>query len=105
MSKIMMTDGLGQRLKSLREARQLTLKEAAGRLAVDLSLLARIEKGQRSVSGPLLARLAALFEVPERQLRLLALADAIYQQVQPHDCAAEALQLVQTRLTTTEQNP
>jgi transcriptional regulator with XRE-family HTH domain len=93
-----MADTLGQTLKLLREEQQLTLKEAAGKLAIDLSLLARIEKGQRSVNDALLTRLAALFGVSERQLRTLALADNVYQQVYLHDCAAEALQLVQTRL-------
>ena len=89
-----MADTLGQTLKLLREARQLTLKDAAGKLEIDLSLLARIEKGQRSVSVLLLAKLAALFEVPERQLRTLALADYVYQQVQQHDCATAALELL-----------
>lgn len=94
-----MQDTLGNTLKALREARQLTLKETADRLTVDLSLLARIEKGQRSVSEALFGRLAALFDVEERQLRVLALADEVYEAVRPHEFAADALKLVQKKIT------
>ena len=94
-----MQDTLGKTLKALREAKQLTLKEAADMLAVDLSMLARIEKGQRSVSEGLFSRLAALFGVEERHLRILSLADTVYREVYSHDFAADALKLVQKRIT------
>lgn len=93
-----MQDTLGKTLKALREAKQLTLKEAADLLTVDLSMLARIEKGQRSVSEGLFSRLSALFEVEERQLRMLSLADAVYKEVCSHEFAADALRLVQERI-------
>lgn len=93
-----MQDTLGKTLKALREAKQLTLKEAADMLAVDLSMLARIEKGQRSVSEALFSRLSALFGVEERQLRTLSLADKLYKEVRPHEFAADALKLVQERI-------
>ena len=67
-------------------------------LLVDLSMLARIEKGQRSVSEGLFSRLSALFGVEERQLRTLSLADKLYREVHPHEFAADALKLVQERI-------
>ena len=67
-------------------------------LAVDLSMLARIEKGQRAVSETLFSRLSALFGVEERQLRMLSLADKLYKEVCPHEFAADALKLVQERI-------
>lgn len=89
---------LGNTLKALREANQLTLKEVADSLAIDLSMLARIEKGQRAVSEALFSRLASLFGVEERQLRMLSLADKIYQEAHLHEFATDALKLVQERI-------
>ena len=86
---------LGKTLKSLREAKGLTLREAAETLEVDLSMLARIEKGQRSVSEALFSRLADLFEVGERFLRTLSLADQVYKEVEPYEFAEDALKIVQ----------
>ena len=94
---------LGNTLKALREAKRLTLKEAADALAIDLSMLARIEKGQRAVSEGLFSRLASLFGVEERQLRTLSLADKIYEEAHPHEFATDALKLVQKRITEKEQ--
>ena len=67
-------------------------------LLVDLSMLARIEKGQRSVSEGLFSRIATLFGVEERQLRILSLADTVYKEVYSHEFAADALKLVQERI-------
>ena len=94
----MQQDTLGKTLKSLREAKGLTLKEAADTLEVDLSMLAKIEKGQRSVSDALFGRLADLFEVKERVLRTLSLADQVYRDVEPHEFASDALRIVQRKI-------
>lgn len=91
-------DTLGKTLRLLRETKGLTLKEAADTLDVDFSMLAKIEKGQRSVSDSLFSRLATLFSVDERMLRTLSLADKIYKDVQPYDFASDALRIVQEKI-------
>lgn len=91
-------DTLGKTIKSLREVKGLTLKQAADTLEVDLSMLAKIEKGQRSVSDSLFKRLADLFAVEERMLRTLSLADQVYRDVEPYDFASDALKIVQGKI-------
>jgi len=91
-------DTLGKTLKLLRETKGLTLKEAADTLDVDLSMLAKIEKGQRSVSDALFSRLTAMFGVDERILRTLSLADKVYKNIQPYDFASDALRIVQAKI-------
>ena len=98
MSNMHTKDTVGENLKSLRETKGLTLKETADMLDVDLSMLAKIEKGQRSVSDVLFGRLASLFDVDEKMIRTLSLADKVYKAVQPYDFASEALQIVQEKI-------
>ena len=89
---------LGATLKSLREARGLTLREVADSLEIDLSMLARIEKGQRSVNSLLFGRIANFFEVKEEMLRTLSLADQVYKDVELNEFAEEALRIVQRKI-------
>lgn len=89
---------LGSTLKSLREARGLTLREVADILKIDLSMLAKIEKEQRSVNGAIFGRLANLFEVKEEMLRTLSLADQVYKDVELNEFAEEALRIVQRKI-------
>lgn len=91
-------DTLGKILKSLREAKGLTLKQVADTLEVDLSMLAKIEKGQRSVNDALFGRLANVFEVEERMLRTLSLADQVYKDVEFYEFAEDALRIVQEKI-------
>lgn len=93
-----MKDTLGDTLKFLREAKKLTLKETADSLGIDWSMLARIEKGQRSVNEGLFRRLAELFEVEEKMLRTRALADKVYKDICEVDYAEQALRIVQNKI-------
>lgn len=95
-------DTLGKVVKSLREAKGLTLKETADILELDLSMLAKIEKDQRSVSNALFGRLANLFGVEERMLRTLSLADKVYKTVMSFDFAPNALIIVQEKINNTK---
>lgn len=89
-----MQDTLGKFIKTLREGKQLTLKEAAEILEIDFSMLARIEKGQRSVNSLLFERLANLFDVNERDLRIYSLVEQVYNEVSKYEFAEEALKIV-----------
>ncbi|MCK8491770.1 helix-turn-helix domain-containing protein [Spirosoma sp. RP8] len=93
-----MQDTLGGELKALREARALTLKEAAEKLDMDFSMLARIEKGQRTVSEAMFSRFADLFSIEEKRLRTLALVDKVYRDVRHYEYAADALQIVRQKI-------
>ena len=95
-------DTLGKVIKSLREEKGLTLKEAADILEIDLSMVAKIEKDQRSVSDALFGRLASLFEADEKMLRTLSLADKVYKDIEPFDFASDALRIAQEKINRKE---
>jgi transcriptional regulator with XRE-family HTH domain len=56
-------DGIGARLRELRESRSMTQEHVAERLGVAKSAVSRMEKGERGVAAPELAMLASLFDV------------------------------------------
>ena len=88
-----MTNTFGNSIKILRENKQLTLKEAADFLEIGFSMLARIEKGQRSVNHSLFKRLSDLFEVDEKELRINSLAEQIFKEVNEYEFAEDALKI------------
>jgi len=67
-----MQDTLGGRLRELRDARDLSLRELAKQLGgVTAAHLSDIEFGRRYPSDELLAKLARFFQVEEAELRAL----------------------------------
>lgn len=93
-----MQDTFGNIIKGLREQKQLTLKEVADYLEIDFSMLARIEKGQRSINESHFGLLATLFDVNERELRIHALADQVFRKIQEYEFAEEVLDIVSNQI-------
>lgn len=89
-----MQDTIGKIIKTLREHKQLTLKAAATALEIDFSMLAKIEKGQRTVNNSLFGRLAILYEVDEKTLRICSLAEQVFNDVHEYEFAEDALKIV-----------
>lgn len=61
-------DGLGEKLKELREREGLTLGELAKRMGATSSYLGRLERGERKASANILRRLAEPLGCTEVQL-------------------------------------
>lgn len=66
------SDAFGKRLRQLRRARQLGMKELARRVDVDPSFLSRVERGLVSAPRVLVLRVAALLGVDAEPLLLQA---------------------------------
>lgn len=61
-------EGVGARLQALRESRELTLVDLAGRTGISTSTLSRLENGQRRASLELLLPLARVYNLPLDEL-------------------------------------
>ena len=59
---------IGENIRALRENAGFTQSSIANFLKVDQSLIARVEKGDRSLSSDMLEKLAALFGVTVDQI-------------------------------------
>jgi len=65
----------GERLRSLREQRQLSLREVATEIGIDTSLLAKIERNERQATKEQIKQIALFFKVNEKQLLKEFLSD------------------------------
>lgn len=70
-------NSFGERLRTLREATSLPLREVAHYIGVDHSLLAKIERNERQPTKQMIKVIAMYFEVNEKELLNEFLSDQI----------------------------
>ncbi len=59
---------LGNQLRSLRESAELSLREVAGQIGIDTSLLGKIERNERQPTKEQIKQIAVFFKVDEKML-------------------------------------
>lgn len=84
---------LGERLKELREAKGFVQRQVAALLEVDTAYVSKMERNEKPVSRSHIKKLSKLFEVEEKDLMPLWLADKVLQVVDDEQCASDALTL------------
>jgi transcriptional regulator with XRE-family HTH domain len=84
---------LGERLKELREAKGFVQRQVAALLEVDTAYVSKMERNEKPVSRSHITKLSKLFEVEEKDLMPLWLADKVLQVVDDEQCAPDALTL------------
>jgi len=84
---------LGERLKELREAKGFVQRQVAALLEVDAAYVSKMERNEKPVSRSHIKKLSKLFEVEEKDLMPLWLADKVLQVVDDEQCAPDALTL------------
>ena len=83
----------GDTIKKLRETNSLTLREVAEKLGIDTSMLGKIEKNTRTPTLQIIQKIAQIFNVSDKELRINYLSDMIvYHIVQEEEFADEILQ-------------
>lgn len=76
-----MEQSFGEQIKSLRESKRLTLKQASAALGIDISMLSKIEKGRRTANSELIKSLSNLFDVKQSELNVSMASDLVAMQV------------------------
>ena len=61
---------IGKMIHQFRKERQLTLKYVADKLEIDLSMLSKIENGDRQIQGHMLKPLSKLFKIDYKDLQI-----------------------------------
>lgn len=90
---------LGDILKAARTKSNKALKEVAKEVALDYSLLSRIENGSRAATKSQILTLADYYKIPPKDLMIHWLSDKLYLQLKDEEGAIEALQLAESRLS------
>ncbi len=89
------TKSLGEKLRELRDARGLLLREVAAHLEVDPSLLSKIERGDKRATREQVVQLARMYKADEKDLMVSYLSERVVYQVEDEDLAIEALKVAE----------
>lgn len=88
---------IGERIRELREANNILLRELAAELNVDQAVLSKMERGERSFRREDIDLLAKIFKQSKKDLITLWLANKILKTTQNQEYSKEALQLAMAR--------
>ena len=84
---------LGQKLKKLREDRNLMQRQIGALIEIDGALISKIENGDKPINRKHLKKLSIHFKVPLQELETLWLADKIERTIQKEKLGKEALKV------------
>ena len=88
----------GERIKVLREEKDLLQRQLAASLEIDTPLFSKIERGERRAKREQVVKLAELLETDVNELLTIWLADKVYEIVKDEDIAEGALKVAESTL-------
>lgn len=88
---------IGEQLRKLREAKEISLTVAAASVGVDIAILSKIERGERKLNRELLTKLVKLYHEDERQWLIHFLSEKLLQYVRGEKYGLEALKNAEKR--------
>lgn len=89
---------IGEKIRELREANNILIRQLAAQLDIDTALLSKMERGDRFFRKEDLTKIANIFRVAEQELLTLWLADRILKTLEAESHQKEALELVIKRI-------
>ena len=93
-----MKSQFGERVRTLREKRNLYLRQVAPLLEIDTAQLSKIEKGMRQRKREQISIIAEILKSSSDELMTLWLADQIYAIVKDEKLANEAMQVAEKKI-------
>jgi transcriptional regulator with XRE-family HTH domain len=88
----------GERIKKLRESKELLQRQLAASLEIDTPMFSKIERGARRAKREQVLKLAELFQTDVNELLTVWLADQVYDIVKDEDTAVGALKVAESTL-------
>lgn len=88
----------GEHLRILREKEGFTLKEVARNIEIDISLLAKIERNERSPNKSLIKKTSDFFKVDEKELLNEYLSDQIAYKILNEDADLNILKVAENKI-------
>lgn len=89
---------LGEKIRILREEKQLPLRTVAAYLDIDQAILSKMERGQRRASRDHVVKLAGFFGVSEPDLLVAWLSDKLVYEVMEEQVGLEALRVAEEKV-------
>lgn len=94
----MSTETIGEKLRQLREAKELPLRKVAALLDIDVAILSKMERGERKLSKDIVLKLADIYKHNADELLVLFLSDKIMYEIQDEDLGEKALKVAEQRV-------
>ena len=91
----------GEKIKELRESRELLQRQLAANLEIDTPMYSKIERGDRKAKREQVIQLAALLEADVDALLTLWLADQVFDLLKNEPNAMDVLTSVSKSINTT----
>lgn len=88
----------GERIKELRESKDLLQRQLAATLEIDTPMFSKIERGERRAKREQVIILAELLNADVQELLTLWLAEQVYDLVKDEEVASDALQVTEDKL-------
>ena len=96
-TKIIVTT-FGEQLRNLREQAKLSLREVAGNIGIDTSLLGKIERNERSATKEQIKQFSSFFKVSEKQLLMEFLSDQFAYKIIEEEADLETLKVAEAKV-------
>ncbi len=91
-------NSFGEKLRQLREAAGMTLREVSVNIEIDPSLLAKIERNQRQPTKHLIKNIADFFSVNEKELLNDFLSDQIAYKILDEEADLKILKVAEEKV-------
>ena len=94
----MSTENIGDKLRKLREEKELPLRKVAAMLDIDVAILSKMERRERKLTKEIVAKLAKIYGHDADKLQVLFLSDKILYEVQDEEFGMEALKAAEEKM-------
>lgn len=88
----------GEKLRELRESKELPLRKVSALLDIDVAILSKMERGERKLSKDIVLKLADIYGYNPDELLVLFLSDKIMYEIQDEDLGEKALKVAEQRI-------
>lgn len=96
-TQIISTETIGEKLRYIRENKDLPLRKVAALLDIDVAILSKMERGERKITKEVVLKLADIYNYNANELLVSFLSDKILYEIQGEDLGIEALKVAEER--------
>jgi transcriptional regulator with XRE-family HTH domain len=95
--EVMSKETIGEKLRHIREEKELPLRKVAALLDIDVAILSKMERGERRITKEVVLKLADIYDYNADDLLVSFLSDKILYEIQDEDLGIEALKVAEER--------
>lgn len=96
-TEVISTETIGEKLRHIREEKELPLRKVAALLDIDVAILSKMERGERKITKEVVLKLADIYDYNPDELMVSYLSDKILYEIQNEDLGIEALKVAEER--------